>query len=190
MSAGENRFNRPFFDALDKALDEVERSAGPAALVTAGEEKFYSNGLDLDWLIGDGREKGRAFLARRFQLLARVLALPRPDGRGDERSRLRRRRACSRWPTTIRVMRADRGFFCLPEIDIDLAFAPGMLALIHAKLDIVTCRNLMLTGRRVGGEDAVAMRIVDETAPAEEVASRAVARAAAAARKIAPPTPR
>ena len=60
MQAGENRFNRPFLDALNRALDTVEASAGPAALVTTGgQEKFYSTGLDLDWLGGEGRARRR-----------------------------------------------------------------------------------------------------------------------------------
>ena len=43
MKAGENRFNPPFL----AALDEVEASAGPAALVVTGEGKFFSNGSPL-----------------------------------------------------------------------------------------------------------------------------------------------
>jgi len=54
MRSGENRFNRPFLDALVNALDEIEGSGGPTALVTVGEHKFYSNGLDLNWLMGEG----------------------------------------------------------------------------------------------------------------------------------------
>jgi enoyl-CoA hydratase/carnithine racemase len=55
MQAGENRFNRSFVDALTGALDTVETSAGAAALVTTGgQEKFYSTGLDFDWLGGEG----------------------------------------------------------------------------------------------------------------------------------------
>src|SRR3990172_6445671 len=42
MESGENRFNRPFVDALNAALDSVEASTGPAALVTTGGDKFYS----------------------------------------------------------------------------------------------------------------------------------------------------
>ena len=34
MNAGENRWNTTFVNALDDALNEVEASTGPAALVT------------------------------------------------------------------------------------------------------------------------------------------------------------
>ena len=50
MQSGENRFNRRFLTALNGALDEVEEADGPAALVTVGEGKYYSNGLDLEWM--------------------------------------------------------------------------------------------------------------------------------------------
>ena len=51
MTDGENRWNTSFVRAFAKALDEVERSQGPAALVTASSsDKFFSNGLDLDWI--------------------------------------------------------------------------------------------------------------------------------------------
>ena len=54
MRSGENRFNRESMDALHGALDQVEQVEGPVALVTTGEGKFYSNGLDLDWLMAAG----------------------------------------------------------------------------------------------------------------------------------------
>ena len=63
MQSGENRFNRSFLDALNAALDEVEKSEGAAALVTTGEGKFYTNGLDLTWLMGDGADVMGAFIA-------------------------------------------------------------------------------------------------------------------------------
>ena len=58
MQAGENRFNPSFIGGMNQVLDQVERSSGPAALVTVGgAEKFYSDGLDLGWLMGEGKKE-------------------------------------------------------------------------------------------------------------------------------------
>ena len=49
MDDGENRWNTTFVREFAAALDEVEGSEGAAALVTrSSNEKFFSNGLDLD----------------------------------------------------------------------------------------------------------------------------------------------
>ena len=54
LGDGENRFHPDWVDAVSAALDEVEKAEGPRALVTAATGKFYSNGLDLDWLFAHG----------------------------------------------------------------------------------------------------------------------------------------
>jgi enoyl-CoA hydratase/carnithine racemase len=182
MRSGENRFNRAFLDALNGALDEVEGTGGPAALVTVGEDKFYSNGLDLTWLTGEGAAEGPTFLRAFLAFLGRVLALPLPtvaalNGHAFAGGGM------LALAHDFRVMRADRGFFCLPEVDIGLPFAPGMSALIRAKLDPAVSNDLMLTGRRIGGSEASSLRVVDETAEAEQVLARAVARAEGLASK-------
>ena len=51
----------------------------------------------------------------------------------------------------FRVMRADRGYFCFPEVDIRIPFTPGMAALIQAKLTPQAAVAAMTTGRRFGG---------------------------------------
>ncbi|CAJ0913247.1 10301_t:CDS:2 [Entrophospora sp. SA101] len=53
MKNGENRITTTFVQAFFSALDDIERireqeDEQPAALITTGEEKFYSNGLDLE----------------------------------------------------------------------------------------------------------------------------------------------
>ena len=182
MASGENRFNRPFLDALNEALDAVERSTGPAALVTTGEEKFYSNGLDLAWLSGDGQAEAGAFVGAVLAVLGRVLAFPVPtvaaiNGHAFAAG------AMLALAHDFRVMRADRGFFCLPEVDIQIPLAPGMTALIKSRLTPAVFRDTILTGMRLGGDDALRRGIVDEAVPAAEVLPRAVARAAALAGK-------
>jgi len=184
MNAGENRFNRPFVDDLNAALDEVEASSGPAALVTTGgTEKFYSNGLDLAWMGSDaGREEGPRFVEDVIGLFGRLLAFPVPsvaalNGHAFAAG------AMLALAHDFRVMRADRGFFCLPEVDINIPLAPGMTALIESKLSARVVVETVLTGARLGGPQALDRGIVDACVAAAEVVPHAVERAAALAGK-------
>lgn len=157
----ENRFSPGWLDSVDAALDEIE-SGEPTALVTVASGKFYSNGLDLDWLAANG-EKAQWYVDRVQGLFARVLTLPVPTvaainghafGAG----------AMLALAHDFRVMRTDRGFFCLPEVDIRIPFTSGMAALIQAKLTPQAQVASMTTGRRFGGVDAATFGIVDSTA--------------------------
>ena len=182
MQSGENRFNRPFLDALSAALDEVERSSGPAALVTTGRDKFYSNGLDLAWLSGDGASEGGAFISGVLKLFGRVMAFPIPTVAAINGHAFAAGSMLA-LAHDFRVMRADRGFFCLPEVDIKLPLAPGMTALIKSRLTTAAFHYAILTGARIGGQDAQERGIVDAALPADEVLPQAIARAAALAEK-------
>jgi enoyl-CoA hydratase/carnithine racemase len=183
MQSGENRFNRPFLNALNEALDTVEGSSGPAALVTTGgAEKFYSNGLDLSWLGGDGQREGAAFVRDLLRFLGRVMACPVPTVAAVNGHAFAAGGMLA-LAHDFRVMRSDRGFFCLNEIDIHIPLAPGMAALVKNRLTGLTLRDVVLTGTRIGGEEACRRGIVDEAVPAAEVLPRAMTRATALAGK-------
>jgi enoyl-CoA hydratase/carnithine racemase len=77
-----------------------------------------------------------------------------------------------------RAMRADRGFFCLPEADINIPFLPGMSALIQAKLTASAATDAMVTAKRYGGVEAHAAGIVTASAGEDEVLAAAIALAA------------
>ena len=62
LGEDENRFHPDFGGAWNAALDEVEGAEGKKALVTTGSGKFYSNGLDLDWMLGEGRSQASEYL--------------------------------------------------------------------------------------------------------------------------------
>jgi enoyl-CoA hydratase/carnithine racemase len=183
MQSGENRLNRNFIDAMNQALDTVEKSSGPAALITTGgEEKFYSNGLDLAWLTGDGEKERPQFIKSVLKFLGRLMAFPIPtvaaiNGHAFAAG------AMLALAHDFRVMRADRGFFCLPEVDINIPMAPGMTALIKSRLSPNVFRSCILTGARIGGIQARELGIVDEAVPAEQVLPRAIARASSMANK-------
>ena len=51
----EKRFSREWMTSVTDALDEVDAADGARSLLTVASGKFWSNGLDLDWLAqGDG----------------------------------------------------------------------------------------------------------------------------------------
>ena len=167
----ENRFSPDWLKKVHAELDAVLADPAPVALLTTGGGKFYSNGLDLDWLMAHG-DQAEQYVADVQDLLARVLTFPVPTiaavnghafGAG----------AMLAMAHDFRVMRADRGYFCFPEADINIPFTPGMAALIQGKLTPAAAIASMTTGRRFGGPDAQAIGLVDATAPETELVAQA-----------------
>jgi enoyl-CoA hydratase/carnithine racemase len=181
LGEAENRFNGEFFDSLEDCLDQVEAAPAPRALVTAAIGKHWSTGLDLDWLASQGDGVGD-FIARMHELLARVLEIGVPTVAALQGHTFAGG-AMFALAHDQRVMRADRGYFCLPEVDINIPFTVGMSALIAARLPQPALHEAMTTGRRYGGLDAAAAGIVDEAVQEAEVRARAIERAAAQAAK-------
>jgi enoyl-CoA hydratase/carnithine racemase len=175
LGDGENRFHPDWLAAMNTALDEVERT--PAPLVTTASSRIYSNGLDLDWL-GQHGDQLRSYVAEVQGLLARVLAFPTPTVAAIPGHAFAAG-AMFALAHDFRVMRADRGFFCLPEVDIDIPFTPGMAALIQSRLTPATAHEAMTTGRRFGGADAATAGLVDQAVPEDDVLPRALERARA-----------
>jgi enoyl-CoA hydratase/carnithine racemase len=182
MNRGENRFNAGLLDGLNAALDEVERFGGASALVTTGAGKFYSNGLDLDWMGSPECEDSGAFIGRVHRLLARFLAFPRPTVAALN-GHVFAAGAMLALAHDQGVMRTDRGYFCLPEIDIGIPFTPGMMALIAARIHQPVLHEAATTGKRYGGAEAQAAGIVAEACGESEVLPRAIARAEALSSK-------
>jgi enoyl-CoA hydratase/carnithine racemase len=181
FDAGDNRFSPELLDGLSEALDELTGASGPRALVTTGTGKFYSNGLDLDWLAQNGGRQ-EAYLDRVHATFARLLTLPMPTVAAINGHAFAAGAMLS-LTHDYRVMRADRGYFCLPEVDLGLPFTPGMSALIQARLPKTTAHEAMVTGHRYGGEEAVTAGIVHRTAAEADVTSAAIALAAPLAAK-------
>ncbi|MEV6559673.1 enoyl-CoA hydratase-related protein [Nocardia sp. NPDC051756] len=172
LGADENRFSPAFLDEVNAHLDTIVAD-GAQGLVTTASGKFFSNGLDLDWL-GANSGRGPWYVGEVQHIFARVLALPVPTvaalpghafGAG----------AMLAIAHDYRVMRADRGYFCFPEVDIRIPFTEGMAALIQAKLTPKTAIASMTTGRRFGGTDALAVDIVDATAAEGAITDTALA---------------
>jgi enoyl-CoA hydratase/carnithine racemase len=177
LGADENRFHPDWIAAVNAALDEVEKGAEARALVTAATGKFFSNGLDLDWLMANG-DKYQEYVVSVQELFARVLSLPLITVAALQGHTFAAGAMLS-LAHDFRVMRADRGFWCLPEAEINIPFTRGMSALIQSRLTPQTAHDAMTTARRYGGRDALAAAIVDRAVPENEVRTAAVEIAAA-----------
>jgi Delta3-Delta2-enoyl-CoA isomerase len=171
LGDGENRFHPDWIAAVNAALDKVETAEGHRALVTTATGKFYSNGLDVALLVDEGQRE--QYLGAVHQLLARMLSLPLVTVAALQGHAFAAGAMLS-LAHDFRVMRADRGFWCLPEADINLPFSPGMAALIQSRLAPQTAHEAMVTARRFGGHDAFAAGIVDRAVSEDEVRATAV----------------
>jgi Delta3-Delta2-enoyl-CoA isomerase len=184
MRDGENRFNLKWLDAVNEALNRVQATEGPIALVTTGEGKFYSNGMDLDWLATAPARAGE-YLRMIYRVLGRVLSLPAVTvaavnghafGGGAQLAIAH----------DFAIMRADRGYWCMPEADLGLALTPEYMSLLRAKLPGKTLHEAVVTGRRYGGPDALAAGIVNQVTSEDEVLPQSIKLAAELAGKHRP----
>jgi enoyl-CoA hydratase/carnithine racemase len=182
LNAGENRWNTTFVRALSEALDEVEYSEGPAALVTtSASEKFFSNGLDLDWVRApkehpEGGDR-QVFAAEFMSLMGRVITFGMPTvcainghafGAGFMFA------LCH----DVRFMRADRGFVCANEMQLGMSIPDPELALFRHKLPMNVFFETVQLARRWSGTDALAAGIVQHAAGLETLLDDARRRAA------------
>jgi enoyl-CoA hydratase/carnithine racemase len=176
MERGENRFHPDLLTALEAVLEEIEGGEEPAALVLTGAGKFFSNGLDLDYMAANPSE-AEDVLARVEALLGRLLGLDVPtvaaiNGHAFAAG------AMLALTCDVAVMREDRGYFCLPEADLGIPFTPGMNSLLTARLSPPVAHRAMATAHRYTGAEALAAGIVAELAPEDEVVERAAVLAA------------
>lgn len=174
LDHGVNAFETVFVDELHAALDVVEANESARALVTVGADKHYSNGFDIDFLGSLAGPDLAAFMDRTLGVLRRLLTFPVPTaaalnghafGIGAMLALAHDRRA----------MRPDRGWFCLPEIDLGMQFHPFMLALIRHRLPAAVVEEAILSGRRYDGPAAVEAGIAHGTAALDELVDTASA---------------
>lgn len=175
LGDGENRFSPDWIAEVSAALSEVAAAEGPRALVTVASGKHWSNVLDLDW-VGQNPDQMESYVGTVHALFAQVLTLPVPSV-AVLQGHTFAAGAMFSLAHDIRFMRLDRGYFCLPEVQLEIPFTPGMAALIQARLTSAAAHESMTTGRRYGGGDALAAGIVDHALPEADLLDQAKAKA-------------
>ena len=181
MNAGENRWNTTFVRKFAEALDEIEKDEGPGALVTSSKDpKFFSNGLDLDWMQnpeshpqgGDREVFGEEFMF----LMGRIITLPIPSiclinghafGAGFMLA----------LSHDVRLMRKDRGFLCANEMELGFEIPRPELALFRHKIPANYFFETVQLSKRWTGETALKAGIIQGNGLFEELPKMAIDKA-------------
>ena len=74
----------------------------------------------------------------------------------------------------FRLMRADRGWFAFTEIDVKIPPSPKLYLMADLLPNKQAVRELLLTGRRVGGDEAQKLGLVEESHLQEKLLPRAM----------------
>ena len=183
MTNGENRMGPEFVRRFGAVLDDVEaKSEGACALVVTGEGKFFSNGIDLAAAATLDADGLRAFTHDFEALGVRLALLPVPtiaalNGHAFAGG------AVFALACDERVMRSDRGWVCLNEVDVQVPLPRRLMNVVRAKLTPAVARDALLAARRFTGPEALANAVVDACVPEPDVLPRALERARALATK-------
>jgi enoyl-CoA hydratase/carnithine racemase len=169
---GENRINLDSLDRINEILDELEAIEGPLSLVLTGTGKFFCNGLDLERFGSDTNELD-ATLAELCRMIGRLMVFPAYtvaalNGHTFAGGALI---SCA---FDYRVMRVDRGYWCMNEAEIGMALYDQLWSILSHRLPRATAVDAMLRAHRFNGPEALACGIVESTAGELDVVNRAV----------------
>jgi enoyl-CoA hydratase/carnithine racemase len=176
MNNGENRHNPEFIRAILTSFDEIERDPMISSVIIASSDpKNWSQGIDLLWMT-DAMAKNdlqglRDFMYGLNRIFNRILLYPMPviaaiNGHAFGDGTIM---ACA---CDFRFMKADRGFFCFPEIDINIPFLPGMQAIIRKAIPYYKLEELVFSGKRTGAAELEAHHVIMKACENEEALMR------------------
>ncbi|OMH85049.1 Enoyl-CoA delta isomerase 1, peroxisomal [Zancudomyces culisetae] len=182
VSLPENRIDVEFLDAINSALDIVEsailtlseehKNVG-GSVVTTSSGKFYSNGLNIE----KAQANQKVFYPKLHGVYARLLTFRIPviaaiNGHAFAGGCML---ACAQ---DYRIMRQDRGFICMNEVDLAMSLEPAMVSLVRSKLsDASNLRKCLLEGHRFTATEAVAVGLVDAAVSEKDVLPTALKQA-------------
>jgi len=173
LNHGPNMIDPAWQARMLDMLDAVEADCeGDAALVLTGEGKFFSNGLDVEVVMGLQGEDRALFGTSMNQIMGRLLMLPVPtvaavNGHAFAAG------AFLALACDYRVMREDRGWICVSEVDVGVPISAPMMNLLQAKLSPQTARDAVLTGKRYTADEAVAAGLADAKAAETDLLAEA-----------------
>jgi enoyl-CoA hydratase/carnithine racemase len=176
MTNGENRHNPTFTEILLNALDEIEKDESLSSVVIASNDpKNWSQGIDLQWLMGVFNNKDyqaiKDFMYGLNRIFKRILLYPMPviaaiNGHAFGDGAIM---ACA---CDFRFMKSSKGFFCFPEIDISIPFLPGMICLVEKAFPYYKLEEAVYSGKRYNARELEAHHVLVKSCEDDETLMR------------------
>jgi enoyl-CoA hydratase len=167
-----NALDRETFDALETALDHIERdSTVRCTIITGAGERAFCAGADIRQLNALGSEGALAFMALGQRLFDRIAASPKPTvaavngyalGGGLELAM-----ACD-----IRLA-SNAAHFGQPEITLGSIPGWGGTQRLPLLVGLGRARELILTGRIIDAAEAERIGLVSRVVPADDLMTEA-----------------
>ena len=147
-------------------LEEIEATTENIAVVLmSSDSKSWCNGINLEKV---PREQLSSFKSLMDHLVLRWAILNAPTI-GCLNGHTFAGGAIMASGLDFRFMREDRGWFCFPEVDIQIPFTHAMHLVLESISNQQSMNELLYTGRRVGGAEGVKMGIVHQAYPLENL---------------------
>jgi len=160
--------------ALHETLDAIEaKGDGPGALVLTGSGKAFSTGINLAAVMQYTPEQLETFSVELPRLFARLLNFPLPTIAAINGHTFAGG-AFLALVCDYRIMREDRGWFCISEVDVGVPIGDEMMAVAQAKLAPTVFRDAVLSGKRFGGKECTELGLVDACCSEDELLPKAI----------------
>ncbi|CAJ1840992.1 unnamed protein product [Sphenostylis stenocarpa] len=158
---GEHRLNPTLLDSIQSSLRRVRQEAtASSALITTAQGKFFSNGYDLAW---GQSSKDRMILMDSLlrSVVSDILTLPMPTI-----AAITGHASAAGYTLALAhdylLMRSDRGFLYMSELDINLVIPAWFVTLVEAKVPTPAARRrIVMSAAKLTAEEAVRLGVID-----------------------------
>lgn len=161
---GEHRLNPTLLDSIQSSLRRVHQEAtASSALVTTAHGKFFSNGYDIAWARSSDEVKERMILMDSLlrSVVSDLLTLPMPTI-----AAVTGHASAAGYTLALAhdhvLMRSDRGFLYMSELDINLVIPAWFVALLEAKIGSPAARrHVVLNAAKLTAKEALRLGVID-----------------------------
>ncbi|XP_061338361.1 enoyl-CoA delta isomerase 1, peroxisomal [Gastrolobium bilobum] len=173
---GEHRLNPTLLNSIQSALRRIRHEATTSsALITTAHGKYFSNGFDLTW--AQSREDRMILMDSLLRsVVSDLLSLPMPTLAAVTGHASAAGYALALSHDYV-LMRSDRGFLYMSELDIKLVVPAWFVAIVDAKVGSPAARReIVMKAAKLTANEALRLGVIDSAHDtAEETVEAAVA---------------